>query len=91
MSRVVIRGQVAPSIVHKVNQAISASVVNGKAGLRGLAEAESTPRVEKTREALCRMIPDGERAAYVIRIASYRPEARSRAVRLLVECRGRDW
>jgi hypothetical protein len=89
--RVVTLGQLAPPIVREVNQTVTASVVSGKAGLRWRAEAQSTARVEKTRKALRRMIQDGERAAYVIKTASYRPEATSTAVALLVECRGRHW
>jgi hypothetical protein len=79
------------SIVHEGNQTFTVSVVSGKAGLRGLVQAQGTARVEKTHEALRRTIRDGERAAYVIKTESYRPEASSTVRGLPLECRGRDW
>jgi len=107
LSRVVILGQLAASMTSEVNQTITASFVNGKAGLRWLAEAESTPRIEKTREALRRTVRDGERAAFVINgiRAVFNSVARPSVdlndivgqvtvlahSGIVVECRGRHW
>ena len=56
-----------------------------------LVQAKSRPRVEKTREALRRKIRNGERAAYVTKTTSHRPEATSTALGLPLECRDRGW
>lgn len=94
MSRVVTLAQLTASIVHEVNQTITASVINGKEmELRDLrAPAVAIPSLLEDRQVAAQLT---ERTASIwrcsYRAASYRPEARSTAVALLVECRGRHW
>lgn len=63
-ARVMIVGELAASIAHEVNQPLTAVIANGNAGLRWLAAA--SPRIDKAREALARIIRDGNRASDVI-------------------------
>lgn len=62
--------------------------------VRDVSKMHSTPRhaMKVVREPVAQLAQLAHiRAAYVIKTASYRPEATSTAVGLLVECRGRHW
>jgi len=64
MSRVLTVGELAASIVHEVDQPLTAIVANAGAGLRWLG-AES-PNLEQTSESIRRIARDGKRAAGVV-------------------------
>jgi C4-dicarboxylate-specific signal transduction histidine kinase len=64
VSRVVTIGELAASIAHEVNQPLAAVVTNGNAGLRWLSG--DAPNLDEAREALRRIIRDGNRASDVI-------------------------
>jgi PAS domain S-box-containing protein len=64
MMRVTTMGELAASIAHEVNQPLAAVVTNANASLRWLAAG--TPNLEEAREALARIIRDGNRASNVI-------------------------
>jgi signal transduction histidine kinase len=64
INRVTAMGQLAASITHEVNQPLAGVVTNAGAGLRWLAH--QPPNVEEARNALGRIIKDGERASDVI-------------------------
>ena len=57
-------GELTASIAHEVNQPLSGMVLNANASLRWLAGA--TPNLDEVREALSRIIRDGNRASDVI-------------------------
>ncbi|MBC8733411.1 PAS domain S-box protein [Paraburkholderia sp. UCT2] len=63
-NRVATMGQLTASIAHEVNQPIAATVTNAQAALRWLAG--QPPEVEKARQALGRIVDDGNRAGNVI-------------------------
>jgi C4-dicarboxylate-specific signal transduction histidine kinase len=64
-NRVAMMGQLSASIAHEVSQPITAAVTNAHAALRWLAAMP--PAVEEVREALERIIKDGNRASDVMR------------------------
>jgi signal transduction histidine kinase/ligand-binding sensor domain-containing protein len=64
VNRVILVGETAASIAHEVNQPIAATVTNASAGLRWLAA--QPPDMEEVRQALGRIIKDGNRAGEVI-------------------------
>jgi PAS domain S-box-containing protein len=64
VSRVTTMGELAASIAHEVNQPLSGIVTNANAGLRWLAG--EFPNLEEAREAIRRIIRDGNRAAEVV-------------------------
>jgi PAS domain S-box-containing protein len=64
-NRVVIMGQLTASIAHEVNQPIAAAVTNAYAALRWLGAA--SPDLEEARQAIGRIVSDGNRAGDVIR------------------------
>jgi signal transduction histidine kinase len=64
MSRVTTLGHLAASIAHEVNQPLAAIVGNGHAGLRWLDAAPVN--LTEAREAMTRIVRDGNRAADVI-------------------------
>jgi PAS domain S-box-containing protein len=64
VSRVVTIGELAASIAHEVNQPLAAVVTNANAGLRWLASANAN--LDEAREALSRIVRDGNRASSVI-------------------------
>jgi signal transduction histidine kinase len=64
VNRVTTMGQLAASITHEVNQPLAGMVTNAGAGLRWL-DAQP-PNLEEVRQALSRIIKDGERASDVI-------------------------
>jgi PAS domain S-box-containing protein len=63
-NRVTTMGQLAASIAHEVNQPIAATLTNAQAALRWLDRR--TPDLEEVRQALARIVKDGNRAAEVI-------------------------
>ena len=64
VSRVTTMGQFAASIAHEVNQPLAGIVTNANAGLRWLAG--ELPNINEAREAIRRIIRDGNRASDVI-------------------------
>ncbi|HEX9273017.1 MAG TPA: ATP-binding protein [Candidatus Binatia bacterium] len=64
VTRVTILGELAASIAHEINQPLAAVITNGSACLRWLAGA--TPNLDEAREAVGRIIRDGNRASDVI-------------------------
>ena len=63
-NRVTTMGQLAASIAHEVKQPIAATLINAEAGLLWLDRRPSD--LEEVRQALTRIIKDGNRAAEVI-------------------------
>jgi PAS domain S-box-containing protein len=63
-NRVATMGQLAASIAHEVNQPIAAAAISAQAGLRWLDARP--PDLEKTRQALGRIVKDANRAGDVI-------------------------
>jgi two-component system sensor kinase FixL len=63
--RVATLGELSASIAHEVNQPLAAIITNGEAALRWMARAE--PDLGEARDAVKRVIQDGERASEVIR------------------------
>ena len=83
VSRVMTVGELAASIAHEVNQPLAAVVTNGNAGLRWLGR--NPPDLEEAREAVRRMIRDGNRASGVIaRIRALMRRAELQKVRLAI-------
>jgi PAS domain S-box-containing protein len=64
VSRVITLGQLMASIAHEVNQPLAALIANAGAGLRWLAG--DNPRVDQAKQALTRIVRDGNRASEVI-------------------------
>jgi C4-dicarboxylate-specific signal transduction histidine kinase len=64
VSRVTTMGEMAASIAHEVNQPLAGIVTNANAGLRWLAA--ELPNLNEAREAIRRIIRDGNRAGDVI-------------------------
>jgi C4-dicarboxylate-specific signal transduction histidine kinase len=64
VSRVITLGQIMASIAHEVNQPLAALIANAGAGLRWLAG--DNPRVDQAKQALTRIVRDGNRASEVI-------------------------
>jgi PAS domain S-box-containing protein len=64
VSRVTTIGELAASIAHEVNQPLAGIVTNANASLRWLGS--ETPNLEETREAIRRIIRDGNRAGEII-------------------------
>lgn len=65
VSRVTTLGELAASIAHEVNQPLMAVVINGDACLQWLARAQ--PDLAEAREAVGRIITEGNRAGEIIR------------------------
>src|SRR6202012_3101784 len=63
-NRVATMGQLTASIAHEVKQPLAATVANADAALRWLGGR--TPDLEEVRQALARIIRDGNRAGDVI-------------------------
>jgi PAS domain S-box-containing protein len=63
-SRAITLGQLMASIAHEVNQPLAALVANSNAALRWLAWEE--PQIDKARQALARIVRDGNRASEII-------------------------
>jgi signal transduction histidine kinase len=64
MTRVLTLGEMTASIAHEINQPLAAIVTNGNAGLRWLSV--DSPDLEQTRQAIRRIIRDGQRVSEVI-------------------------
>jgi PAS domain S-box-containing protein len=64
ISRVTTMGELAASIAHEVNQPLAGMLTNANASLRWLAK--DLPNLGETREAIRRIIRDGNRAGDVI-------------------------
>jgi signal transduction histidine kinase len=64
VARVTAMGELTASIAHEVNQPLAAVVTYGNAGLRWLGA--DPPNLEEVREALGRIVRDGNRASDVI-------------------------
>jgi PAS domain S-box-containing protein len=64
VSRVTTMGELAASIAHELNQPLTGMVTNANAGLRWLAG--DAPNLAEVREAINRIIRDGNRAGEVI-------------------------
>src|SRR5262249_32676512 len=63
-SRVATMGQLSASIAHEINQPITAAITNANAALRWLGARP--PDLEEVRQALGRIVNDGNRAGEVI-------------------------
>jgi len=63
-TRAITLGQLMASIAHEVNQPLAALIANAGAGLRWLAGEK--PRLGQARQALTRIVRDGNRASEVI-------------------------
>jgi len=64
ITRVTTVGALTAAIVHEINQPIAATVVNAGAGMRWLAA--QPPDLQEARQALGRIVRDGNRAAEVM-------------------------
>jgi PAS domain S-box-containing protein len=64
VNRVTTMGQLAASISHEVSQPVAAGITNAQAALRWLSS--QPPDLEEVRQALCRVVKEGNRAADVI-------------------------
>jgi signal transduction histidine kinase len=64
VARVSTLGELTASIAHEINQPLSAVVNNANAGLRWLSG--ESPNIDEAREAIRRILRDGNRAAEVI-------------------------
>jgi C4-dicarboxylate-specific signal transduction histidine kinase len=64
VSRVTMLGQLTAAIAHEVNQPIGATITNAEAALRWLGA--QPPELEEVRQALNRIVKDGNRAGTVI-------------------------
>ena len=65
VTRVTTLGELAASIAHEVNQPLMAVVINGDACLQWLAREQ--PDLREAREAVARIIAEGNRAGEIIR------------------------
>jgi PAS domain S-box-containing protein len=63
-NRVATMGQLSASIAHEINQPIAAVIANASAGLRWLGARP--PELEQVKQALARIVRDGERARDII-------------------------
>ena len=64
VTRVMTMGELTASIAHEINQPLSGIVTNANASLRWLAAA--TPNLDEARDAVSRILRDGNRAGEVI-------------------------
>jgi C4-dicarboxylate-specific signal transduction histidine kinase len=64
-ARVATLGEMSASIAHEVNQPLAGIVTNGEAALRWLDRGE--PELGEARNAIERMVRDGERASQVVK------------------------
>src|SRR5437867_11023105 len=81
VTRVTTIGGLAAAIAHEINQPLAAVITNGSACLRWLAG--TTPNLDEAREAVERIIRDGNRASDVIgRIRALVKKSRTEQVRL---------
>ncbi len=64
VSRVTTLGELTASIAHEVNQPLAATVINGNACLRWLAD--DPPNLDEARQAVTRLVKDANRASEII-------------------------
>jgi signal transduction histidine kinase len=64
MNRVSMMGELAASLAHELKQPIAAAITNAKTCLRWLMRDQ--PEVQEAREAVTRIVHDGNRAAEII-------------------------
>jgi signal transduction histidine kinase len=64
VNRVTTMGQLTASIAHEINQPLTAAVISASAGLRWLAA--QPPNLEEARQALAKIITDGDRAGQIL-------------------------
>lgn len=64
VSRVTTMGELTASIAHEVNQPLAATVINGNACLRWLAD--DPPNLDEARQAVTRLVKDANRASEII-------------------------
>ncbi len=64
VTRVATLGEMTASIAHEINQPLTAVIANANASLRWLAAA--TPNLDEARDAVSRIVRDGNRAGGVI-------------------------
>jgi C4-dicarboxylate-specific signal transduction histidine kinase len=64
VTRVATLGEMSASIAHEINQPLAAVIANANASLRWLATA--TPNLDEARDAVSRIVRDGNRAGEVI-------------------------
>lgn len=64
VSRVTTLGELTASIAHEVNQPLAATVINGNACLRWLAD--DPPNLDEARQAVARVVKDTNRASEII-------------------------
>jgi C4-dicarboxylate-specific signal transduction histidine kinase len=69
--RVATMGQLSASIAHEINQPITAAITNANAALRWLGARP--PDLEEVRQALGRIVNDGNRAGEVINAGQIAP------------------
>jgi two-component system, LuxR family, sensor kinase FixL len=83
LTRVMTMGELAASIAHEVNQPLTAVTTNANACSRWLAR--DPPNLDEAREAVRRIVRDGNRASEVIaRIRALLRKAEPRKVRLAI-------
>jgi PAS domain S-box-containing protein len=83
LARVMTMGELAASVAHEVNQPLAAVITNGNACQRWLAR--DPPDLDEAREAVRRMIGDGNRASEVIaRIRTLMRKAEPQKERLAI-------
>jgi PAS domain S-box-containing protein len=89
VARVATLGELAASIAHEVKQPVAATVINAELALHWLAGVP--PDLEKVREALARLVEDGNRASNVIdRIRDLIEKAPPRVDRLAINAAIRE-
>ena len=64
VGRVTTLGELTASIAHEVNQPLAATVINGNACLRWLAD--EPPNLDEARQAVTRLVKDANRASEII-------------------------
>ncbi|MGA2567222.1 MAG: ATP-binding protein [Pseudolabrys sp.] len=64
VGRVTTLGELTASIAHEVNQPLAATVINGNACLRWLAD--DPPNLDEARQAVARLVKDANRASEII-------------------------
>jgi signal transduction histidine kinase len=65
LTRMMTMGELAASIAHEVNQPLTAVITNANASMRWLAG--QSPNLDEAREAISRIVRDGNRASEVIK------------------------
>src|SRR5258706_5562099 len=87
VTRVMAMGELTASIAHEINQPLAAVIANANACFRWLAN--STPNLDEARDAISRIVRDGNRASDVIGRIRALVKKRSEERRVGKECRSR--